>query len=300
MILLIGIHGSGKTSFANNLKLKYGIEYFTASSLINEKKVLMYAGNKRIKDIDNNQEILIESVDNKKRYYKNFILDGHCCLINEQGNIERIKEDYIKRLNPSRIIIIYDDIENIQNRLQKRDDVNENFDLLEILSAEERAYAAELGKKMKIPVNEIKFSYNLEDMLNQYRIVSYTNNSILLPVHPTHIKNIFNGNKKYEYRKKLSIKEINKMILYETSPTKKIVGEVEVLDKIYGDKEAVWKRTLSYSGINKTYYDKYFDKSTIACAYHLGVATEYSRPLELKELGIYFTPQSFVYLRNGD
>ena len=44
--------------------------------------------------------------------------------------------------------------------------------------------------------------------------------TILLSVKPKYIEKIFNGTKKYEFRKKLAKLDVSKIILYSTSPCK--------------------------------------------------------------------------------
>lgn len=84
--------------------------------------------------------------------------------------------------------------------------------------------------------------------------------------------------------------------IYETSPTKKIVGEMEVLDKITDKKEDLWKETREYAGIEKEEFDSYFKDSPTASAYKLGKAKRYERKKDLKEFNIKKYPQSYIYL----
>lgn len=120
--------------------------------------------------------------------------------------------------------------------------------------------------------------------------------SIVLPIKPIFVGEILKGRKRYEYRKSICKKAIDKIYIYATSPIKKVVAEVKVSGTISDDKEEVWKVTGRYSGISKEFYDKYFKENKIACAYSLGEVTVYPEPKELKEFGINFYPQSYVYV----
>ena len=54
--------------------------------------------------------------------------------------------------------------------------------------------------------------------------------NMLISINPQHVENIFNGTKKYEYRKtKCKIKP-TKIIIYASSPIKKVVGEIIIED----------------------------------------------------------------------
>ena len=48
---------------------------------------------------------------------------------------------------------------------------------------------------------------------------------ILLSINPEHVENIFNGNKKYEYRKIKCKEKVDKIIIYSTAPIMQVVGE---------------------------------------------------------------------------
>ena len=67
--------------------------------------------------------------------------------------------------------------------------------------------------------------------------------NIILPIKPLFVEKVLSGEKKYEYRKKLCQKEIDKIYLYSTSPVKMIVGEAEVVDKMRMDKDLLWAKT---------------------------------------------------------
>lgn len=120
---------------------------------------------------------------------------------------------------------------------------------------------------------------------------------ILMPINPIHVEKIMTGIKKYEYRKILPKKiNINTMLIYSTSPIKKVIGEAEILEIIVDNKEIVWNKTKDNSGINKEFYDKYYENNEQAVAYKLGKVKKYAPPKELKDYNINYYPQSFIYL----
>ena len=47
---------------------------------------------------------------------------------------------------------------------------------------------------------------------------------IIVSINPEHVKNIINGTKKFEYRTKAAKTDVNKIIIYETTPIKKVVA----------------------------------------------------------------------------
>lgn len=122
---------------------------------------------------------------------------------------------------------------------------------------------------------------------------------ILLSIKPQYVEKILEGEKKFEYRKRLSNCDIGKIIIYSTAPVKAVVGEVEVKGTLSMSKTALWEETKSQAGISRAKYREYFADSKKANAYILGKAYRYTETITLDELGIKHAPQSFVYLTKG-
>ena len=120
--------------------------------------------------------------------------------------------------------------------------------------------------------------------------------TILLSVKPEYADRIFRGIKLYEYRKCLPQKQINKIIIYATFPTMKIIGEVNVIGILSGSRTAIWEKTKKNAGISRVKYREYFKGCKIAYAHQLENAITYDVPKTLEDLGIAFPPQSFIYI----
>jgi predicted transcriptional regulator len=119
---------------------------------------------------------------------------------------------------------------------------------------------------------------------------------ILISINPAHVTNILNGTKQFEYRTKVAKNDIKSIIVYSTSPTKKVVAEVEITNILSLNPEELWKQTENYSGINKEYFDKYFFGREKAYAYVLGKVTCFDDQKNLIDYNVRFAPQSFVYI----
>lgn len=119
---------------------------------------------------------------------------------------------------------------------------------------------------------------------------------ILISINPEHVENILNGTKKYEYRKIAAKQDISSIIIYETTPVKKIVAEAEIVDVLMLPREELWELTKDASGVSKVFFDKYFQDREIAYAYKLGKIKVYDKPKSLMDYGIKTAPQSFVYI----
>ena len=120
---------------------------------------------------------------------------------------------------------------------------------------------------------------------------------ILMPINPEYVDEILAGRKKYEYRKiKAKRNNIDKMIIYSTSPIMKVVAEVDIKEILEEDPEKLWEMTKNESGITKDFYTKYYKNKNTAIAYKLGKIRIYDKPKNLDDIGINYVPQSFVYL----
>jgi len=120
--------------------------------------------------------------------------------------------------------------------------------------------------------------------------------AILLSVNPEYVDKIFAGSKKYEFRKRLATRTVDKILIYSTAPIMKIVGEVQVVETISASPTALWECTKRFAGISREKYRKYFKGCKVAYAYQLGQVIRYDPPKELSEFNVNLPPQSFIYL----
>ncbi len=122
--------------------------------------------------------------------------------------------------------------------------------------------------------------------------------TILLSIKPEHVENILNGKKIYEFRKIVCKEEINKIIIYSTTPVMLVVGEALVEEIIIDKPNVVWNITKKRAGIDKKFFDEYYKDRERAVAYKLSCIIEYEVPKKLDDFGIKNAPQSFVYIDN--
>lgn len=122
-------------------------------------------------------------------------------------------------------------------------------------------------------------------------------NTILMSIKPEYVEKIFNGTKKYEYRKTKCKTKIDKIIVYSTSPVKKVVGELLIEEVLIDNKEIIWNKTNKYGGISKEKYEEYFKNKNYAVSYKIKDYILYKEPKELISYNIKTAPQSYVYIR---
>ncbi len=86
------------------------------------------------------------------------------------------------------------------------------------------------------------------------------------------------------------------VIIYASSPVKRVVGEFQI-DEILSDEiEQIWEKTKDYSGISKDYFEAYFKDKSIANAIHIGKIIKYRKERLLSDYNVNHAPQSFCYL----
>lgn len=120
---------------------------------------------------------------------------------------------------------------------------------------------------------------------------------VLLSIKPQFVKEIFNGNKKFEYRKAIfKKKDIKTIVIYATMPIGKIVGEFEIDRILVEHPSKIWEKTKRYAGITQDYYDEYFEGKERAYAIQIKSINEYKYPICPYSNNDFTAPQSFKYL----
>jgi predicted transcriptional regulator len=124
---------------------------------------------------------------------------------------------------------------------------------------------------------------------------------ILISIKPNYAEQIIKGTKKFEYRRNFVINpNLKKILIYVTSPVKKIVGEFVVNWQwiLHEPPESLWKKTQLFSGIeNKEVFDHYFSGCKLGYAIYVGKIVMYKKPKQLSDYGIKNAPQSYVYIK---
>jgi predicted transcriptional regulator len=120
---------------------------------------------------------------------------------------------------------------------------------------------------------------------------------VLLSIKPEFANKIFDGTKKYEFRKNIFKRnDVNKVVVYASSPVQRIIGEFDIKSILCEELDKLWEITREFSGITKQFYDTYFANKEMAFAIQIGDVKKYPRPKYLSNFHINFAPQSFAYL----
>lgn len=120
---------------------------------------------------------------------------------------------------------------------------------------------------------------------------------VLLSIKPEFANKIFTGKKKYEYRKSIFTKEVDKVIVYSTKPVGMLIGEFTIEEILADSPEALWKKTQKVSGITKKFFDSYFEGRQQGYAIKITSPILYDEPKNpIETIASFVAPQSFKYI----
>ncbi len=120
---------------------------------------------------------------------------------------------------------------------------------------------------------------------------------VLLSIKPCFADKIFDGSKKFEFRRSIfKNPEIRTVIVYASSPTQKVIGEFQIERILNCDLPALWEETKEHAGIDEDYFYRYFGEKQQGYAIKISKTKKYRTPLCLREHFNLAPPQSFQYV----
>lgn len=119
----------------------------------------------------------------------------------------------------------------------------------------------------------------------------------LLSISPYYADSIFDGTKRYEYRRVRFTQAVSAVIVYATLPVGRVVGICDVNRTIIDTPSRLWQHTRRWSGMSRDDFWRYFADRSYGVALALAHPYRYPEPLALEELRtVSRPPQSFCYL----
>lgn len=120
---------------------------------------------------------------------------------------------------------------------------------------------------------------------------------VLLSIKPEFAEKIFNGTKKYEFRRSVfKNKNVKTVVVYASSPVQQVIGEFEIETILNHNLQELWNLTKDYSGITKNFFFDYFINKEKGYAIKIKEAKLYDKALSIKDDFNATPPQSFMYL----
>jgi len=140
---------------------------------------------------------------------------------------------------------------------------------------------------------------NLKIWLNLRIRKNKENMKVILSIKPKFAFKIFDGSKKFEFRKSIfKNKNVKTVIVYASSPVQKVIGEFEIGNIYNDDLQSLWELTSEHSGITEEYFYSYFMNKEKGFAIQIKKKKKYKVPKSLQEEFNIHPPQSFAYVKS--
>ncbi len=163
VIVVTGIPGVGKTTVMKHAAEGLNIEFVTFGTVMAdialEKKLVKDRDEMRKLSLEQQKQLQIKTAE-KIGKMKNVIVDTHCTIKTPKGYMPGLPEWVLKKLNPTTIVVVEADPQEIFNRRAKDTTRNRDPDSVEKIAehqmmnrAAAMAYAALTGATVKIVFN---------------------------------------------------------------------------------------------------------------------------------------------------
>lgn len=120
---------------------------------------------------------------------------------------------------------------------------------------------------------------------------------VLLSIKPEFANKIFDGTKRFEFRRALfKNTNVTKVLVYASSPVQMVIGEFEIERLHEAEPAELWRKTRKHSGITEEFFFSYFHEKETAFAIEIKSPKLYKKPLCLATHFDKKPPQSFLYL----
>lgn len=119
-----------------------------------------------------------------------------------------------------------------------------------------------------------------------------------LPIKPEYAHRIVAGEKRFEFRKASFASQLSHIVIYASTPIKKIIGIAAVTSIDISSPTATWENTKHAAGISRSAFRAYFYGKKLAYAIVIDKVHVLDRWVSPDEIVEGFKiPQSFVYVK---
>ena len=120
--------------------------------------------------------------------------------------------------------------------------------------------------------------------------------ALLLSVRRPYSQLILSGKKKFELRKRVPRNRCKHVLIYETFPTKAIIGYFEVTHIHVKTIKEIWQLTKNSSCVSSALFHEYYKNKSHGVALEIKKSSLFDRPVSLSEIGVKRAPQDFIYV----
>lgn len=147
IVFIGGVNGVGKTALSNELSKRLD------NRVVLTCREIIEWNNPHIKHVGNvkdNQDVLLSNIPFFIDIEKQYLLNGHFCLINKEMMIEKIPLYVFETLSPSVIVVVINKVDLIRKRLLERDGIDYSLSLLEDFQEQELEYSKTIAENLGI------------------------------------------------------------------------------------------------------------------------------------------------------
>jgi len=121
--------------------------------------------------------------------------------------------------------------------------------------------------------------------------------NVILSIKPKYAQAIVSGIKKVEFRKKIFKRPVDKVYIYSSSPSKKLIGFFTFIEVVENSPEELWKGFQHVGGIDKEDFFEYFKDSEKGFAIVIDSVEKFKKGIDPIDFFENFcAPQSYIYI----
>lgn len=118
-----------------------------------------------------------------------------------------------------------------------------------------------------------------------------------MAIQPRYAHAILAGTKRIEFRKRRLASDVHTVLIYESAPTQRIVGQFSLARTILATPQSLWRGFGSVGSIGRAEYLNYYGDRDQAIGLVIDRVERFTHPVALADLSLRpSVPQSFMYL----
>lgn len=165
------------------------------------------------------------------------------------------------------------------------------------LEAEEIQAAEEINMAQAASEDEVQAREQQVLVKSEKAIEGIEKQTVMISVSPDEAIELFDNGKSAIFFKVTPVYPVGRVVVYVTSPIKKVLGEFDLLDIKKGKVSRMWDSYKDYSVISTNKVFKYFMDHTDAHALIASRVYKYRNPKELASFDMKRGPSGFTYLK---
>lgn len=163
VIFIAGVYGVGKSTLCERISQLTSLPFYSAGDLISEQVEETYGANKKVRNKERNQNVLIECINKKMIEEPTIMLAGHFCILGNDNKPVELPADVYEKMNLSSIILLEAPSCKIIKHLEKRDSKKYSRELIDDFIALERKRAMQISRTLNVPLKIYSMSFSNDD-----------------------------------------------------------------------------------------------------------------------------------------